>query len=228
MVKHMPISNWPITDRPREKLLSKGEQNLTDAELIAILIQTGIRGKSALDIARELLIQHGSLKHLLRLPPKKLLQNNGLGRAKYATLLAAIELGRRYLNEPLPQGETLNSSQKTRRFIAAALREHSNEVFACAFLDTQLRLISFEKLFEGTIHSTHVYPREIVKRGLAHNAANLILAHNHPSGHTTPSQADKETTKLVKEALALVDINIVDHIIIGNPGHFSFADEGIL
>lgn len=228
MVKLMPISDWPIADRPREKLLQKGEQSLTDAELIAIFLQTGTRGKTALDIARELLTQHGDLKNLLRLPLQKMLQSTGLGRAKYAALKAAIELGRRYLNEQLPQGEILNSSHKTLRFIAAELREHTNEVFACAFLDSHFRLISFEKLFEGTVHTTHVYPREIVKRAIFHNAAKIILAHNHPSGHATPSQADKDTTRLIKEAVALVDMEIVDHVIIGNPGHFSFADKKIL
>ena len=224
----MPISDWPIPDRPREKLLQKGEQTLTDAELIAIFLQTGTRGKTALDIARDLLTQHGGLKRLLRLPAQILLQSPGLGQAKYAALKAAIELGRRYLNDQPPLGEVLNSSQKTQRFLTAELREHTNEIFACAFLDSHLRLISFEKLFEGTVHSTHVYPREIVKRGLAHNAAKIILAHNHPSGHATPSQADKDTTRLIKDALALVDIEITDHIIVGNPGHFSFAEAGIL
>ncbi len=228
MTKLMPISDWPIADRPREKLLLKGEQSLTDAELVAIFLQTGTKGKTALDIARELLIQHGGLKNMLRLPRQQLLQNNGLGQAKYAALKAAIELGRRYLNEQMLQGEILNSSQKSQRYIAAELREHSNEVFACAFLDSQFRLISFEKLFEGTVHFTHVYPREIVKRGLAHNAAKIILAHNHPSGRASPSHADKETTRTIKEAVGLVDIDLIDHIIIGNPGHYSFADGGIL
>jgi DNA repair protein RadC len=225
MVKLMPISNWPMADRPREKLLQKGEQSLTDAELVAIFLQSGTRGKTALDIARELLITHGGLKNLLRLPAPELLQNTGLGYAKYAALRAAIELGRRYLNEQPTRGEVLNSSQKTLRFVAAELREHSNEVFACAFLDNHCRLISFEKLFEGTVHSTHVYPREIVKRALVHNAAKIILAHNHPSGHAAPSQADRETTQVVKEALAMVDIVLIDHVIIGNPGTYSFADE---
>jgi len=225
MVKLMPISNWPINDRPREKLLQQGEQNLTDAELIAIFLKTGTRGKTAMDLARELLTNAGGLRNLLRQSSHELLQNKGLGHAKYAALMAAIELGRRYLNEPVPVGEVLNSSIKTLRFISAQLREHRNEIFACAFLDTQFRLISFEKLFEGTVHSTHVYPREIVKRGLAHNAAKIILAHNHPSGEASPSQADKDTTELVKEALGFVDIALIDHIIIGHPGYYSFAED---
>lgn len=228
MVKLIPISDWPIADRPREKLLQKGAQNLTDAELIAIFLQTGTRGKTALDIARELLTIHKDLKSLLNLPPQALLHSPGLGKAKYAALKAAIELGKRYFNDAPPIGEILNSSQKTLRFMSAELREHPNEVFACAFLNNHFRLISFEKLFEGTVHSTHVYPREIVKRGLAHNAAKIILAHNHPSGHATPSEADKDTTALVKDAVALVDIILVDHIIIGNPGHYSFAENGTL
>lgn len=224
----MPITDWPKEDRPREKLLMKGEHALTDAELIAIFIKTGARGKTALDIAKELLSEYGSLKQLLRTSSQALLQKNGLGNAKYAALKAAVELGRRYLNENLCIGEVLNNSRITQKFLANQLKEYAHEVFACLFLDTHLRLIRFEELFHGTIHSANIHPREIVKRGLTHNAAKIILAHNHPSGCAIPSTADKETTEFVKEALALVDIEVIDHIIIGNPKNFSFAEAGLL
>ena len=224
----MPISDWPLEDRPREKLLKQGERALTDTELIAIFLKTGTRGKTALDIARELLIEHGSLKKLLRLPPPLLMQTPGIGNTKYATLKAAVELGRRYLAEHLPLGETLNSSRATQQFLADRLRDHTNEVFACLFMDNHFRLLGFEELFQGTIHSAAIYPREIVRRGLTHNAAKIILAHNHPSGRPAPSQADKEVTELIKQALSLIDIEVVDHIIIGDPDNFSFAEKGLI
>lgn len=224
----MPITDWPQEDRPREKLLSKGEQSLTDAELLAIFLKTGTRKKTALDIARELLADYGNLKQVLSASSHSLTQKCGIGNAKYATLRAAIELGRRYLREPLPVGAVLNSSQKTQQFLAQHLREYTNEVFACLFMDNHFRLIRFEKLFFGTVNEANIYPREIVKQSLLHNAAKIILAHNHPSGNPAPSAADKEVTNLIKNALALIDVDVVDHVIIGNPANFSFAEAGIL
>jgi DNA repair protein RadC len=224
----MPITDWPHEDRPREKLLHKGEQSLTDAELIAICLTSGTHGKSALDIAKELLSEFDGLKKLLRAPANSLIQKPGMGHAKYAVLRAAVELGRRYLNEQLSPGSMLNSSRITQQFIAQYLREYTNEVFACLFMDNHFRLIKFEELFFGTINEANVYPREIVRRGLAHNAAKIILAHNHPSGNPKPSTADKEVTTLIKQALLLVDIDVVDHIIIGNPENFSFAEAGLM
>lgn len=224
----MPITDWPREDRPREKLLSKGGRALTDAELIAIFLKTGTRGKTALDIAKELLVEYGDLKKLLRAPPQLLMQKQGMGHAKYATLRAAIELGRRYLEENIAAGEVLNNSRATQKFLADRLRDYANEVFACLFMDNHFRLIHFEELFHGTINEANIYPREIVRRGIAHNAAKIILAHNHPSGHSIPSAADREVTQLIKQALALVDIEIVDHIIIGKPDNFSFAEAGLI
>jgi DNA repair protein RadC len=224
----MPITDWPQEDRPREKCLSKGEQSLTDAELLAIFLKTGTQGKTAIDIARELLTDYGNLKQVLSASPHSLTQKCGVGNAKVATLRAAVELGRRYLREPLTVGTVLNSSQKTQQFLAQHLREHTNEVFACLFMDNHFRLIRFEKLFFGTINEANIYPREIVKQSLLHNAAKIILAHNHPSGNPTPSAADKEVTMLIKNALALIDVDIVDHIIVGNPANFSFAEAGML
>lgn len=220
--------NWPIEDRPREKLLQKGAQNLTDAELIAIFLKTGIKGKSAVDIAKGLLVEYSGLKQLLRAPIAELIQKPGIGQTKYATLQAALELGKRYLSEMLPTGSILNNSQLTQQFLADRLRSYTNEVFCCLFMDNRFRLIQFEELFLGTINETSIYPREIVRRALAHGAAKIILAHNHPSGLSAPSVADKEVTKLIKEALALVDIAVIDHIIVGNPECFSFADAGLL
>lgn len=224
----MPITQWPLEDRPREKLLHKGPTHLTDAELIAIFIQTGTRGKTALDVAKEILMEFGGLKKLLRASPAALIGKRGIGKAKYAALRAAIELGRRYLSESIPVGAVLNNTRSTQKFLADRLRENSNEVFACLFMDNHLRLICYEELFFGTINEANIYPREIVRRGLLHNAAKIILAHNHPSGLAAPSQADKEVTNLIKQALELVDIEVVDHVIVGQPNNFSFAEAGLL
>lgn len=220
--------NWPVEDRPREKLLQKGAQHLTDAELIAIFIKTGVKGKTAVDIAKGLLIEYNGLKQLLRAPIAALIQQPGIGQTKYVTLQAALELGKRYLSEMLPTGTILNNSQLTQQFLADRLRCYTNEVFCCLFMDNRFRLIQFEELFHGTINEASIYPREIVKRSLAHGAAKIILAHNHPTGLSEPSNADKEVTKLIKAALALVDIAVVDHVIVGNPGCFSFANAGLL
>jgi DNA repair protein RadC len=224
----MRITDWPIEDRPREKLLLKGEKSLTDAELLAIFINTGLPNKTALDIAKELLQEHGSLKKILHyqniLPFKK----HGIGKAKFAMLKAAIELGRRFRQENITVGQRLNNSREVHTFLMGQLSDHTNEVFACLFLDNHLRLLHFAELFYGTVDSAQIYPREIVRRGLQLNAAKIILAHNHPSGSPMPSQADKEVTQLVKQALKLVDIDVVDHIIIGHQQYFSFAEMGLL
>lgn len=224
----MTITNWPLTERPREKLLNLGAKYLTDAELLAIFIRTGIRGKTALDIARELLSEFGDLKKLLNAAPAVFYQKPGLGKAKYAFLKAAIELGRRYLEENLQTGEIIANSQTTKRFLSSRLGSYTHEVFACLFLDIQNRVLSFEELFQGTLHETNVYPREVIKRCLAHNAAKIILAHNHPSGNPAPSTADQQLTRLLKESLALVDIQVIDHIVIGKKDCISFAEAGLI
>jgi DNA repair protein RadC len=224
----MPITDWPKEDRPREKLLSKGERTLTDAELIAIFLNTGVRGKTALDVAKELLVEHGGLKKLLLAPAASLIEKPGVGPAKYAALKAGLELGKRFLAETVTVGDVLNNTKITQKFLAERLRHHANEVFACVFMDTHFRLISFEELFHGTVNEANIYPREIIRRCLHHNAAKIILAHNHPSGHPLPSLADKEITLLIKQSLAILDIELVDHVIIGNPLNFSFADMGLI
>lgn len=224
----MTITTWPVLERPREKLLTYGVQSLSDAELIAIFLRTGTRGKTALDIARELLIEYGSLKKIFHAELHELVKKAGIGKAKYAMLKAAIELGRRYLDEEVSTGEVLNDSRLTKQFLINKLQDYQHEVFACLFLDNGNRVICFELLFHGTINESNIYPREVVKRGLAHNAAKLILAHNHPSGNPSPSQADKEVTKVLQQSLSLVDIQVVDHIVIGHKRCVSFAELGLI
>ncbi|MEO8402323.1 MAG: DNA repair protein RadC [Gammaproteobacteria bacterium] len=224
----MPITQWPLNERPREKLLLHGEKYLSDAELLAILVNTGVRGKTALDIARELLSEFGGLRAILQSHPQVIYQKRGLGKAKYALLKAAIELGRRYFDSHIEVGATLSDSEHTKRFLAHQLKNYPHEVFACIFLDNHNRMLRFEELFHGTLTEASVYPREVVKRGLLHNAAKIILVHNHPSGNPTPSDADHEITQLLKQALMLVDIVVIDHIIIGDKEHVSFAENGLL
>lgn len=224
----MTISNWPLSERPREKLLTLGPKYLSDAELLAIFLRTGIRGKTALDLARELLSEFGNLKTLLNANPQLFYQKLGIGKAKFAMLKAALELGKRYTEELIQIGETLSDSQTTKRFLASRLRNYQNEVFACLFLDNQHRLIGFEELFQGTLNEANIYPREVLKRCLAHNAAKIILSHNHPSGDPQPSQADQDVTLLLKNSLALVDIKVIDHIVIGSKESISFAEMGLL
>ena len=224
----MKMTQWPVADRPREKFFTQGIQALTDAELIAILLQFGIKGKTALDLARELLYRFGGLKKLLQAPPQQLYQLSGLGKAKYAILRAALELGKRCQDENIEVGEKLGSSQATKRFLASRLRDQSREIFACIFLNNHNHIIAFEELFQGSLTEANVYPREIVKSALAHNAAKVILAHNHPSGNPAPSQADKDLTQHLKTALALVEIRVIDHIVVGQQENFSFAEVGLL
>jgi DNA repair protein RadC len=222
----MPINQWPQDERPREKLLARGAKNLSDAELIAIFLRTGSRGQTAVDLARDLMTEFGGLKKLLNAAPPVLLKKRGLGKAKYAALKAAVELGLRYYDEAVQIGETLTSSHHAKLFLAKRLGDYAHEVFACLFLDSQQRVICYEELFHGTINESNVYPREVVKRGLAHNAAKIILAHNHPSGDPTPSTADCDVTDLLRQALALVDILVLDHIIIGHKLAISLVESG--
>lgn len=224
----MPLTHWPPEERPREKLLLHGEKNLSDAELLAIFIRTGIRGKTAVDLARELLIEFGSLKKLSQATAQQLCQKKGLGKAKYALFKAAIELGKRFTEEKIHIGQTLASSQQTKRFLTGRLKHYSYEVFACLFLDIHNRVLAFEELFRGTLHEASIYPREVLKRALAHNAGKIILAHNHPSGNPEPSQSDRDITRLLQQTLGLVDIQIIDHVVIGNEDTVSFAEHGLL
>ena len=224
----MAIKDWPAEDRPREKLLQRGSSALTDAELLAIFLRTGTPGKTAVDLARELLDTFGSLKSLLDADCQRFCLGHGLGEAKYAQLQAVLEMARRHFNEILQRGDALTSPDITRAYLSAQLRGYSFEVFACLFLDNQHRVIKLEELFRGSIDGASVYPREVAKQALFHNAAAVIFAHNHPSGIAEPSQADKLITEKLKQALALFDIRVLDHFIIGDGQPYSFAEHGLL
>jgi DNA repair protein RadC len=224
----MAIKDWPAEERPREKLLQRGASALTDAELLAIFLRTGTAGKSAVALARELLDTFGSLKALLDADQQSFCQGHGLGSAKYTQLQAVLEMARRHFKEVLQRGDALKSPDITRAYLSAQLRGYSYEVFACLFLDNQNRVIQLDELFRGTLDSASVYPREVVKQALQHNAAAVILAHNHPSGIAEPSQADRLITDKLKQALALFDIHVLDHFIIGDGQPYSFAEHGLL
>ena len=224
----MAITDWPASERPRERLLQRGPEALSDAELLAIFLRTGVTGKSAVDVARGLLARFGGLRELLSASREALCEAPGLGAAKYAQLQAALEIGRRHLGEKLVRGAALNSSLDTKHYLQAQLRDRESEVFCCLFLDNRHRVLAFEELFRGTLNGTAVYPREIVKRALKLNAAAVILAHNHPSGVAEPSRADELLTSRLKEALTLVDVRLLDHLIVGDGETVSFSERGLL
>lgn len=224
----MAIRDWPEHERPREKLLEKSAAALSDAELLAILLRTGTKGRSALDLARAVLASFGSLRQLMAADRARVCAEPGLGAARYAELQAAAEIARRQLGETLRAGPSLSNPRATRDFLSAKLRHLEHEVFCCLYLDKRHRLIGFEELFRGTIDGASVHPREIVKLALQRNAAAVIVAHNHPSGVAEPSQADELITQRVKEALALVDIRLLDHVIIGDGASVSLAESGLI
>jgi DNA repair protein RadC len=224
----MAIRDWPVDERPREKLLEKGAAALSDAELLAILLRTGTAGHSALDLARDVLKSFHSLRKLIASDRQRFCAEPGLGPARYAELQASVEIARRQLSETLRTGPSLSSPRATRDFLTARLRDLEHEVFCCLYLDKRHRLIQFEELFRGTIDGASVHPREIVKLALQRNSAAVIIAHNHPSGVAEPSQADEFITQRVKEALALVDIRLLDHIIVGDGACVSLAERGLV
>jgi DNA repair protein RadC len=224
----MPITDWPQDERPREKLLLRGANALSDAELLAIFLRTGISGKTAVDLARELLTRFGSLGKLLAADQQQFCSAPGLGPAKYAQLQAVLEMGQRYLKERMNRGDVLSSAEDSKQYLVSRLRGQAQEVFCCLYLDNRHRVLGFEELFHGTINGAAVYPREVVKRVIAHNAVAVILAHNHPSGIAEPSEADQVLTTRLKAALDLVDVRVLDHIIIGDGDPVSFAERGLL
>ncbi|MCY1401568.1 hypothetical protein D9M71_166890 [compost metagenome] len=224
----MSIRDWPAAERPREKLLELGPGSLSDAELLAIFLRTGVSGRSAVDVARHLLVQFGSLRALLEADQLSFSKELGLGPAKFAQLQAVLEMGRRHLAERLRRDSVLESPQVVRDFLKAQLRHELHEVFGCLFLDSKHRVLGFEVLFRGSIDSASVYPRQVIKRALAHNAAALILCHNHPSGVAEPSQADRVLTRRLKEALGMVDVRVLDHFIIGDGDPLSMVEYGWL
>ncbi|MHB8914773.1 MAG: RadC family protein [Thiobacillus sp.] len=224
----MAIRDWPVDTRPREKLLRQGVGALTDAELVAVFLRTGVKGKSAVDLGRELLDRFGGLSGLCRADQKAACAAPGVGEAKYALLQAVMEMARRTLNEDMQAGDALDSPDTVRAYLRLLLHDKEYEVFCCVFLDAQNRVLAVEELFRGTLTQTSVYPREIVKRALFHNAGALILAHNHPSGVAEPSQADRQLTRHLAEALALVDIRVLDHFIVAGASSLSFREAGQL
>lgn len=223
----MAISDWPETERPRERLLGKGAGALSDAELVAVLLRTGIRGKSAVDLARDILAQFGGLASLLAAGPA-LSRVKGLGAAKSAQFIAALELARRSMDERLRQRDALTSPGAVRDYLRLTLASLEHEVFVCIWVDAQHRVIAVEETFRGTLTQTSVYPREIVKAALAANAAAVVFAHNHPSGVAQPSRADELLTRSLKEALALVDVKVLDHFVVAGRQAISFAERGLL
>jgi DNA repair protein RadC len=224
----MSIIDWPKEERPREKLLQRGAAALSDAELLAIFLRTGVVGKSAVDLARELLLRFGSLTQLFAARESTFCEVHGMGQAKFVQLQAVLEMSRRALKEQMASGDALNSPQAVREYLQLLLRSRQQEVFVVIFLDAQHRVLASEELFHGTLTQTSVYPREIIKRALFHNAAAVILAHNHPSGVSEPSQADQLLTKALKESLALVDVRVLDHFIVAGASILSFAERGLI
>lgn len=223
----MSIADWPLDERPREKLLRLGPAALTEAELLAICLRNGVPGRSAVDLARTLLAEFRSLRELLSAEPERLCTHPGMGPARYATLHAALELVRRHHLETLRAGPPLTSPRVARDYLVAQLRDRDHEVFCCLYLDNRHRLIAFEELFRGTIDGASVHPREVVKHALARRAAAVILVHNHPSGIAEPSQADEMITTRLRDALALVDVRVVDHLIVGDGICVSLAERGL-
>ena len=211
-----------------EKLLSKGASSLSDAELLAILLRIGTKGKTAIDLARDLLITVGGLRQLMESEQEILCQHSGIGVAKYVQIKAALELGRRHLHQNLGHKDVLKNSAETKQYLIACLRHHQQEIFACLFLNSHNQIIAYEEMFYGTIDSSVVHPREVVKRTLSNNAAGVIFAHNHPSGITDPSISDKKLTKRLIKSLALIDVHVFDHVIVGDCRVFSFAENELM
>jgi len=224
----MAITDWPVQERPRERLLALGAGSLADAELVAILLRTGTKGKSAVDVARQLLGRFGSVSALLEAGPAGLAETPGLGSAKLAQLQAALELARRALREDLSSRDALSSPRAVRDYLRLLLSGREQEVFVVLLLDAQHRVIASEEMFRGTLTQTSVYPREVVKCALKHNSAAVIFAHNHPSGVAEPSHADELLTRSLKAALALVDVQVLDHFIVAGTRTMSFAERGLI
>ena len=222
----MGINDWPVGERPRERMLERGCIALSDAELVAVLLGTGRRGLSAVDLARELLGTHGGLRGLLGLPVQALTRHPGVGPSRACTLSAAAELGRRQLAQDVQRSDPLGSPAQTRAFLRASLRDLPYEVFVAMFLDSRHRVIATEELFRGGIDGASVHPREVVRRCLVHNAAALIIAHNHPSGVSEPSAADHALTRRLRDTLALIDVRLLDHFVVGEHEPLSFAERG--
>ncbi len=224
----MAIKDWPEGERPRERLLAQGPMALTDAELIAVVLRTGSAGHSAIELGRAALDRFGGLNALLAAEPRDVMQLPGLGAAKFAQLQAVFELARRALQEDVKRDTLLGSPAKVRDYLRLSVGRLPHEVFVALYLDAQNRLVKSDELFRGTLTQTSVYPREIVKQALRHNAAAVIFAHNHPSGVAEPSRADELLTASLKQALALVDVRVLDHLVVAGNSVVSFAERGLI
>ena len=225
----MAITDWPEDERPRERLLAQGAAALSDAELLALFLRVGVKGQSAVDLARTLIGHFGSLNRLFAASLAEFSAIPGMGPAKYAQLQAVLEMARRALAEAMKQDSLLNTPDTVRDYLRLHLAGLRHEVFFALWLDAQNRLIAAEELFRGTLTQASVYPREVVKKALAHNAAAVVLAHNHPSGVAEPSSADSQLTRELKQALALIDVRVLDHFIVaGTASPLSFAERGLL
>jgi DNA repair protein RadC len=222
----MSITDWPEQERPREKLISRGAASLSDAELLAIFLRTGTKGVTAVDLSRQLLTQFGSLNALMHANQREFCKGHGLGNAKYVQLQAVLEMSRRYLHETISNKDILNTPEDTKRYLKSQLAHQQREVFACLYLDNKHQVIAFDELFFGTIDGASVHPREVVKSTLQHNAAAVIFAHNHPSGNPEPSQSDINITQHLINALKLIDVRVLDHLIIGDGSATSLAELG--
>jgi DNA repair protein RadC len=234
-VRKTPIKKWPKLERPREKLLDRGAHALSDAELLAVLLRSGTRGRNAIELAQAHILAFGSLGELLTAEwpqwlkrKKDVASVGGVGIARYAALQAALELARRHLLEPMKLSSALAEPAATRKFLRAQLRNRPYEVFCCLYLNNRYRLIAFEELFRGTTDCASVHVKEVARQSVIHNATAVILAHNHPSGVMEPSQADESITRRLKDALALMDVRVLDHLIVGEAGCFSFSEHGLL
>lgn len=224
----MSIKCWPVSERPRERLLNQGAAALSDAELLAIFLRTGSARYSAIDMARQMISQFGGLINLLNANQQDLLDCHGMGTAKVAHLMAALELGRRYVGQQLQQQSQLNEPALVKQYFAQQLRYEPREVFAAMFLDSQLRLIQFEKIFYGSMTQCSVHIREIIRLAMSHRAVNLIVAHNHPDAPASPSNADRQLTRQLAQACQLLEVHLIDHVIVGQDHILSFAEEGLM
>ena len=224
----MSMARWPLAERPRERLLAQGAHALSDAELFALCLGTGVRGRSAVEVARGLLERFGRVSRVLSARREELVPLPGVGPARYAQIAAVMELARRALAEEMRGRDSLASPAAVRAYLRLHMQELAHESFYCVFLDAQNRVIAAEELFRGTLTQTSVYPREVVKHALRHNAAALILAHNHPSGVAEPSLQDQALTRTLAEALALIDVKVLDHFIVAPGACLSFAERGLI
>lgn len=222
------LKDWPSSQKPREKLLNLGAQTLSDAELLAIFLRTGVKGCDVVTLARQLLNSFGSISAIYKASVEEFCQLHGLGKAKYVQLQACLEMTKRFLDEELKHGVSLSSSEQSKKFLIGQLRNETREVFAVLFLDNQHQVIKFKQLFFGTINMSAVYPRVVVEHALSYQSSAVILAHNHPSGVAESSHADQQITKQLQQALALLDIKVLDHMIVAGPQCYSFAEHGLI